>query len=367
MVQAGKSAATNKLGWGDILDTLTKALSGLGYTTYTIIAAIVFIFTVSFITMLRVRGTYRRLQKELRSVEARRDSRFRSKLLSDIVEDYRNVSVNARGEINTQAIVEKNFGIRLKGLLLGERFVRNSISLMIVLGLLGTFYGLTLSVGKLVELLSENGNSELLVGMDSVITGLISAVKGMAVAFSTSLAGVSGSIIITILGIIVNIEEARQGLMVQIEDYLDNVVEQELLPGKETELSRVSAAITGCFDGFSLRVENMLRETVTDFSEKLSEASGNIMKASEGLEGNISRFEKALGVFAENTRDFSEFNYNLRGNIERLDVSFSNLREDLSEAAGMISESHKAIGDFSDSVLQAAAVISGNKGDGDGR
>lgn len=349
------------------MDTLTKALSGLGYTTYAIIAAIVFIFAVSFITMLRVRGTYRRLQKELKSAEARRDSRFRSKILIDTVEDYRNVSINARGEINTQAIVEKNFTVRLKGLLLGERFVKNSVSLMIVLGLLGTFYGLTLSVGKLVELLSESGNSELLVGMDSVITGLISAVKGMAVAFSTSLAGVSGSIVITILSIIINIEEAKQGLMVQIEDYLDNVVEQELLPGKETELSRVSTAIAGCFNGFSLRVEDILRETVLDFSAKLSDASGNIMKASEGLEGTITRFEKALGVFSENTRDFSEFNYNLRGNIERLDVSFTNLKENLNETAEMISASHKAIGDFSEGVLQAAAVISGNKGDGDGR
>lgn len=346
---------------------MTKAISNLGYTAYSIIFAIAIIFAVSFITMLGVRGKYRRLQKDLKSAEARRDKRFKSQVLSEIVEDYKNISMTARGEVNTQAIVEKNFCIRLKGLRLGERFVKNSVSLMVILGLLGTFYGLTLSVGKLVELLSASGNSELLVGMDSIVSGLISAVKGMSVAFSTSLAGVSGSIVITALGILINVEESRQTLMVQLEDYLDNVVEQELLQHKESELGRISTAIVNCFDGFSLKVEDVLRNTVLDFSDKMATASNNIVKSSEYLEGTILKFEEALAVFADNTRDFSEFNYNLRGNIERMDVSFLNLKESLSETAGIITSNQKTMNDFSDAIQQAATVISGEKGIGDRR
>jgi methyl-accepting chemotaxis protein len=346
---------------------LTKALSGLGYTAYSIIFAIAIILMVSFITMLHVRGKYRWLQKDLKSAEVRRDNRFKSQVLNDIVEDYRNISMTARGEINTQAIVEKNFSMRLKGLALGERFVKNSVSLMVVLGLLGTFYGLTISVGKLVELLNTSGNSDMLVGMDSIITGLISAVKGMAVAFSTSLAGVSGSVVITILGILINIEESRQTLMIQLEDYLDNVVEQELLQNKESELSRISAAIISCFDGFSLKVENVLHSTVLDFSDKLSTASSNIVKSSEGLEGTINKFQEALAVFSNNTRDFSEFNYNLRGNIERMDVSFLNLKESLAETAGIIASNQKSMNDITDAIQQAATVISSEKGNGDRR
>ncbi|HWR60439.1 MAG TPA: hypothetical protein VN580_02445, partial [Clostridia bacterium] len=356
----------NNIGWGDILNTMTKALSGLGYTAYSIIFAIAVIFLVSLFTMISVRGRYRRLQRELKSVEARGD-KFRSKILSDIVEDYRSISMNSKGEVNTQALVEKNFSIGLKGLGLGERFVKNSVSLMVVLGLLGTFFGLTMSVGKLVELLNAGGNSELLVEMDSIISGLISAVKGMAVAFSTSLAGVCGSIVVTILGILINIEEARQSLMVQLEDYLDNVIEQELLKHKESELGRISAAIIGCFDDFSLKVENVLRNTVVDFSDKLSTASGNIVKASEGLEGTVNRFEGALAVFASNTRDFSEFNYNLRGNIERMDVSFLNLKESLSETAGIIAANQKVMNEPSETVRQAAAGTSSDVGAGDRR
>lgn len=342
-------------------------MSNLGYTAYSIISAIAVIFVVSFFAMLRVRRKYRKLQKDLKVAATRKESKFKSQVLNAIVEDYKTISMTARGEVNTQAIVEKNFSTRLKGLGLGERFVKNSVSLMVVLGLLGTFYGLTLSVGKLVELLNTTGNNELLASMDSVISGLISAVKGMSVAFSTSLAGVGGSIVITVLGIIINIEEARQSLMVQLEDYLDNTVEQELLQYKESELSRISMAIITSFDGVSSKVEDVLRSTVVNFSDKLAMASNNIEKSSQCLEGTIMKFEEALAVFNNNTRDFGEFNYNLRGNIERMDVGFLNLRECLVQTATIIASNQRVMNEFSDAVQQAAAAISCEKSNEAGR
>lgn len=348
------------------MNILAIGISNLGYIAYSIICAIAVIFVVSFITMVFVRGKYKGLQNELSSAAERRDARFRSHVLSDIVEDYKIISLASKGEINTQAIVEKNLSIKLRGLGLGERFVKNSVSLMVVLGLLGTFYGLTMSVGRLVELLGTSGNSDILVSMDSVVTGLISSVRGMAVAFSTSLAGVGGSIVITVLGIVINIEESRQSLMVQLEDYLDNTVEQELLPKKESELSRISKVIESSFDGFSSRVEDILRSTVLDFSDKLAAASSNIENSARCLDETIIKFEKALSVFSSNTRDFSEFNHNLRGNIERMDVAFINLRESIAETSKNIASNQEAMNSFSAAVQQAAAVIGGEKGIGSG-
>lgn len=349
------------------MEILTKAVNSLGYTACLIICAIAAIFAVSIFTMMRARGKYLRLQRDLNAAADRRDSQFKNKILSGIVEDYRTISMTARGEVNTQAIVEKNLNTRLRGLGIGERFVKNSVSLMVVLGLLGTFYGLTLSVGKLVELLNAAGNSELLVSMDSIIIGLIASVKGMAVAFSTSLAGVGASIVITVLGIVFNVEEARIGFMVRLEDYLDNIVEQELLQYKESELSRVSTAIITSFDGISYKVEDVLHSTVSDFSEKLAQASSNIENSSKCLEGTIMRFEEALAVFNNNTRDFSEFNYNLKGNIERMDIGFLNLRECLKETAGIINSNQRVMYEFTDAVQQAAAALSSEKSIGAGR
>lgn len=348
------------------MEVLAKAVDNLGSAASLIISAITVIFVVSAFTMLVLKWKYNGLQKAISAAAALRDGNIKNKVLNAIVEEYRIVSTTAKGEVNTQAFVEKNFNLRLKGMSLGERFIRNSVSLMVVLGLLGTFYGLTLSVGRLVELLNSSGNSELLVGMDSVVTGLISSVKGMSVAFSTSLAGVAGSILITLMGIIFNVESARQTVMVQLEEYLDNVIEQELLQFKETELSRISLAIMGSFDGFSDRVENVLKNTVLDFSDKLSAASSSIEKSSKCLETAIMKFEEALAVFNNNTRDFSEFNYNLKGNIERMDIGFLNLRECLVETARIISSNQRAISGFTNAVQQAAATYIGDKYGKDG-
>jgi hypothetical protein len=348
------------------MGVLAKAVDSLGSAASLIIFAIGVIFVVSLFTMLGLRAKYYGLQKAIKTAASLRDGHIKNTVLDAIVEEYRIVSSAAKGEVNTQAFVEKNFNLRLKGMVLGERFIKNSVSLMVVLGLLGTFYGLTLSVGRLVELLNSSGSSELLVGMDSVVAGLISSVKGMSVAFSTSLAGVAGSILITLMGIIFNVEAARQTVMIQLEEYLDNVVEQELLQFKESELSRISMAIMTSFDGFSDRVENVLKGTVLDFSDKLSVASSSLEKSSKGLEMSIMKFEEALAVFNNNTRDFSEFNYNLKGNIERMDIGFLNLRECLVETAKIISSNQRAISGFTNAVQQAAATYISDKCSKDG-
>jgi hypothetical protein len=349
------------------MEILSKTVSSLGYTAYYIICAIAVIFIFSFFTMLRVRGRYRKLQRDLKAAITKKDSHINNKVLCSVVEDYRTISMTARGEVNTQALVEKNFNNRLKWLRLGERFVKSSVLLMAVLGLMGTFYELTLSVGEMVEPLNAGGNSELLVRLNLIISGLISSSRGIATAFSTSLAGVGGSIVITVLGIFINIKESRQSLMIQLEDYLDNVVEQELLQYKESELSRISMAIITSFDGLSSRVEDVLRNTVLDFSDKLALASNNIEKSSKCLEDTIMKFEEALAVFNNNTRDFGEFNYNLKGNIERMDVGFLNLRECLVETAGIINSNQRAMSEFAGAVQQAAAAVSYEKGIGAGR
>ncbi len=345
------------------METLTNAVNSLGYTAYAIICAIAGIFILSSVFMFSIKGKYRKLQKDLKSAAMKKDGEFRSQVLSAIVEEYRIISMAAKGEVNTQSLVERNINSRFGGLRLGERFVKNSVSMMVVLGLMGTFYGLTLSVGRLVELLNAGGNSELLVSMESIIGGLVSSVKGMSVAFSTSLAGIGGSLLITVLGVLINVEEARQSMMVQLEDYLDNIVEQELLQYKESELSRISTAIMTSFDGFSCRVEDVLRNSVLDFSDKLAKASVSIESSSKCLEDTIEKFEEALAVFNNNTRDFSEFNYNLKGNIERMDVAFLNLRECLVETARIISSNQRVMNGFTDAVQQAAAAISSEKGD----
>jgi hypothetical protein len=61
--------------------------------------------------------------------------------------------------------------------LLGERFVRSATGLVLILGLSGTFYGLTLSIGKLSRLLSVEG-AKVADVTQSLTTGLTQALSG---------------------------------------------------------------------------------------------------------------------------------------------------------------------------------------------
>jgi hypothetical protein len=201
-----------------------------------------------------------------------------------------------------QAIVEHHFQQKLRGALLGERFVRSSVGLVIILGLVGTFYGLTLSIGQLVTLVSGDG-SQVVNVTDAVTEGLTRSLAGMAIAFSTSLFGVAAGILLTLFGIFFNVTDRRTALMVSVEAHLDRVLASTL---DASRLGRSDPATAG------------LSPLVAQFGDSVA-----------GLDGAVVRFEAALQTFAETTRDFHEFNLHLKDNVQRMSLSFGDLSETL--------------------------------------
>jgi hypothetical protein len=99
---------------------------------------------------LFARARYARLRRDL--VESR--DQFVHPLLNHIVDQ----AVHSDGT-NNQAIIEDRFQLELKPLLVAERFVKAATGLVIILGLLGTFYGLTLSIGRIVQLVSSDSGA----------------------------------------------------------------------------------------------------------------------------------------------------------------------------------------------------------------
>ncbi len=171
--------------------------------------------------------------------------------------------------------------------MLAERFVRAATGLVIILGLLGTFYGLTLSIGRIVHLVSADvGKSDV---ANAVTSGLTHALSGMAVAFSNSLVGISSAVILTILNVVSNAPEARTRVMLQLETRIDR-----LTPALDTP--------TG---------------------------GGAFAAAVARLEQVVARFEAGLTTFAESSREFHEFNAHLKDNIQRMSLSFGDFSDTL--------------------------------------
>ncbi len=308
-----------------------------------IIVAIIGILIFAFASSVTVKRKYKVLAKDFGINKSFDNPKFDNEVLNNIVDDFRAAASKNPDTVNTQAIIEKNFNFDLKKLQLGERFVKKSVSLMIILGLLGTFYGLTLSIGKLVELLTLNGSGQALENVDSIVDGLINSVKGMSVAFVTSLFGIVSSVIITVTNVFYSVEDSRMELMVEIEEFLDNGLGKVLIKRPETELMKANERMQSAIDGFGEKVEKSFRDLAGEVGYRILTATDGIGQSAEALYGAVDKFDKSLNNFSENTRDFSEFNYHLKNNIQRMSLSFSDFSDDMKNNTDVLKDTVDAL------------------------
>ncbi|MTI66963.1 MAG: hypothetical protein FH753_10230 [Firmicutes bacterium] len=320
---------------------MTQIIGKLNPLAIFLIGLIVAIFFIAIVASIIVRKKYKNIGQAIQDIKEGREDLNKYHVLKSIVRDYKMSAERNLDEVNTQAIIEHNFNSELSMLYLVERFVKNSVSLMIILGLLGTFYGLTLSIGDLVKLLGNGANSEALNSIDSIVGGLINSVEGMSVAFVTSLFGIASSVVITIVNILVNLEETREAVMVKMEEYLDNKVALEFKRPLEKQYDMVTGELRTIFKDFGSKMEDNFKYVINTQAENLSRATKEMESASVSLLKAIKDFDSSLETFSENTRDFSEFNHHLKTNIERMNVAFSDFTDDIKE--NKESETYKEI------------------------
>jgi gas vesicle protein len=186
------------------------------------------------------------------------------------------------------------------------------------------------------------------------LNDLIPSVYSMGVAFSTSLFGIASSILFTIFNIVCSAEEARETLMVRIEEYLDNTVSLVIAKDKETEYNLMNKILKETFIEFGEKIESTLKQTVESFGESLTSVVMDVNVTSKTLDNTVEKFDSSLKNFASNIKDFTEFNNNLKNNIEKMDVSFIKVTEALTDTSKIISENYSSIENFSKDIKDAA-------------
>jgi hypothetical protein len=306
----------------------------MNWIAQSIIGIIVVLFLATLIYSGVIRSTYKNLIKDINDKENRKNKLFKYKMHNDIVDDFNGALTQNVDEINTISIIEKNISRHMSGIHLGERFVKKSVSLMIILGLLGTFYGLILSIEELVTML---GDSEQISGVESITSGLISSITGMSVAFVTSMFGIGASILTNILTIIFGLSDAKESLIIHIEEYLDNhlmISKNGLGPVDEDG----NTALSLSFDRFNDTLTSSLKRVADDMSNKMNEATGDLVLTAESVKSSVVKFDHALNMFSDNIRDFTEFNHHLRANIQRLNVGLDNFNDQIEEKTKIQSE-----------------------------
>ncbi len=312
-----------------------------------IVGTIFSILVLTVILTFVIRKKYKSLVEDLESPGNRENGVFENAALNKMVDDYQRAVENQVDEINTPAIVEKNMASGFSGYAVAERIASRSVSLMVILGLLGTFYGLTLSIGEIVTLLASTKGS-LVNDMTPIIDGLMNSLQGMSVAFVTSLCGIGGSIIVTLINMAFSIQGTKEQVLVCAEEYLDHSTGRK-------RLGAATGQVDLGLDQFGDKLEENLKELTSALSYRLGTVATEMANTAESLNGSITKFDESIQTFNENTRDFSEFNHELRTNIQRMNVTFDDFTAQMKSSTKELKTGHQVLSNTLEVIGQEKA------------
>lgn len=126
------------------------------------------------------------------------------------------------------------------------RYITNTL---IFLGLLGTFWGLIVTVGGFADLIGSLNFDDASV-MQTMQSGLTRPLSGMATAFTSSLMGLAGSLAVGFLGL--QVQLAQNAIFREVEDYLS---------------AHTSVATTDTVSTILPQINDNLREIKQTFTE----------------------------------------------------------------------------------------------------
>ncbi|QCI65799.1 flagellar motor protein MotA [Phreatobacter stygius] len=163
----------------------------------------------------------------------------------------------------------------------GRDLSRYLTSLLVFLGLLGTFWGLidtVTSVGRVINSLSTQG--ELGTIFEDMKRGLAEPLGGMGIAFSSSLFGLSGSLVLGFLDL--QASQAQNRFYTEVEDWLSSTVQ---------DMSVVSPAADGPAASISVadlqRAFDRLREAMSE-GQTNQRATAAMANLAEGIQGLVT-------------------------------------------------------------------------------
>ena len=168
---------------------------------------------------------------------------------------------------------------------------RYLVSLLIFLGLLGTFYGLATTVPAVVEtirsLAPQDGETSVNI-FERLMGGLEQQLGGMGTAFSSSLLGLAGSLVVGLLELFAGHGQNR--FYAELEDWLSSITRVGLASGDEGGDGALAAVIDQMSEQIEV-VKELVAQSDTSWAmvdDRLSNLSTAVDKLANHLEGQPS-------------------------------------------------------------------------------
>ncbi len=190
----------------------------------------------------------------------------------------------------TSRSILDSIGMRLDE---SREIARYMTGLLVFLGLLGTFWGLlqTVSaVGATIQSLDVvSGDTGVI--FEDLKAGLQAPLSGMGTAFSSSLFGLTGSLVLGFLDL--QAGQAQNRFYTELEDWLSTVTEIE------QEETRAPVAAAPDTDKLQLAIERLQRAVEEGGSKAANQAMANLAEGIQGLVKHVRSEQQMMREWAD--------------------------------------------------------------------
>lgn len=229
------------------------------------------------------------------------------------------------------------------------KLVQMTVSLFILLGVLGTFIGLTISLSSI-----DATDEELIENIASVLTGI-------DVAFYTSIIGMSFSLIMTLMTKLFNTEYMLTDLMLQVESLLKG--EEQAGMGKLIQVSEgIQTAIVSLEESNQTSLNNMEQafSGFQNYTDNLGQAASDLASFNDGLRENLTDFKELFNHMKQVTDDFGESTTALNKNFDSLFRYFKQTDQKNERMANAFEQTYDKINDLTESQIEAMSHFEGS-------
>jgi hypothetical protein len=191
-----------------------------------------------------------------------------------------------------------------------REILRYLTGLLVFLGLLGTFWGLLTTVGAVGETIRnlDVGSADSTVVFEDLKTGLEAPLAGMSIAFSSSLFGLAGSLVLGFLDL--QTGQSQNRFYTELEDWLSTITDLEDFDFEEDEAAGNTA------QEIHASVERLARTIQEGGSNRA--ATSALSNLAEGIQGLVQHMRAEQQMVREWVEAQAQQQETLNKTLDRL-------------------------------------------------
>ncbi|MBD2774593.1 hypothetical protein [Iningainema tapete] len=305
-----------------------------------IIPWLVVIFFVILTLKLTLDGVklHNQLPQELQS--------YYQQLSSNIYTRCQGIKQENREKINRLALIEKTYNEhpKLQVWEKKKRYYQLLPNLLLAMGLLGTFVGITINL----ILLSRNTAGEI-----QLQKALADIISSMAIAFVSSLVALVCSVFLTKFHPAYDLDIEKDNLISRLEDYIDN---DYLLSQTPLSVQEKINELRTSIDIYASKLDifvSKFPQYVKDFEHAVTDASRKLVKSADEF-GDVTKESSKLMQTGANTLS------NTTNNLAGITRNFSNLTSTLSTSAQSLDSTTEALQNYTQELQSLTNTLVNN-------